>query len=63
MVCVLLVYVQTHAIFDGEISLSAYKVEFPLCCTSESFPWICVTSLMLTTLFSFCTLRVFAMSK
>jgi hypothetical protein len=63
MVYVMLFYVQTHAIFDGEISLSAYKVEFPLCCTSESFPWICVISLMLTTLFSFCTLTMSGMSK
>jgi hypothetical protein len=44
--------VQTHANFDGEISLSAYKVEFASCSTSESFPWICFISLMLTTLFS-----------
>lgn len=39
MVCV----VQTHAISDGEISMSAaYKVEFAFCNMSEAFPWICI---------------------
>ena len=64
MVYVWLVYVQTHAISDGEISLSAaYKVEFAFCNTSEAFPWICIISATLTALFSFCALTVSAMSK